>query len=163
MGELGFCHYSDIAAAVANQLGVDISVDTGWPFFLIRLLHNKAFDWTFFSLKCYFQYLDTEQIFSFLSPFLLPFIIYAFWPARHALPEATAPLQAGSQGNAGGPKLWRNRIICLILLMPIIFMLLLKSLNIGIKIYAFQGFWILLAIVGCVKMITKKLKVFKLS
>lgn len=132
MGELGFCHFGNIASQVANQLGVDISVDTGWPIFLIRLLHNKAVDWAFFSLKCYFQYLSTEQIFSIVSVILLPYIIYAF------------------SGDA-----WRKRLIFISLVMPIIFMFLLKSITIGIKVFAYQGFWIFLAVAGCVKMLKK--------
>jgi len=133
MGELGFCHYSDILTALTAQLSGDIAADSGWPLFLIRLLHNKLFSGVLLSLQCYFQYLDTAQVFFFVSPFLLPFLIYAFWG-----------------------KLWRKRIIFMTFLFPVVFIVFLRSLQIGTKIYVFQGFYILLAVIGWVKAIRIK-------
>ena len=132
MGELGFCHYSDIFAAIKLQLISDITTDGGWPFFLIRALHNKFISGIIFSLQCYLGYFDTQQVFAFISPFLLPFIVYALWG-----------------------KMWRKGIIILTLIFPVIFIFILKPLNLGIKIYIFQGFWILIAVLGWMKLITK--------
>ena len=132
MGELGFCHYNDVIAGVVNQLAADLAADSGIPLFLVRALHNKIIVGIIYSLRCYLGYLDTAQIFSFVSPFLLPFLIYAFSGLR-----------------------WRKRIVAAILLFPLIFIFLLKPLEIGTKIYIFRGFYILLAIIGCLKLILK--------
>lgn len=130
MGELGFCHLNDVFGAAATQLAGDIPADTGWPIILIRILHNKLIAGFILSLRCYFGYFDTQQVFGFISPFLLPFIVYSFWGV-----------------------LWRKRIIILTLIFPVVFIFLLKPLEIGTKIYVFQGFYIFIAILGFVKMV----------
>ncbi|OGG00045.1 hypothetical protein A3D78_06555 [Candidatus Gottesmanbacteria bacterium RIFCSPHIGHO2_02_FULL_39_14] len=130
MGELGFCHYSDVFQAVTGGLISDITADSGVPIFLVRSLHNKLLYMVIYSLKCYLIYFDFSQVLKFISPFLLPFIIYAL---------------LGEKG--------RKRVILLFLVFPIIFIFLLKNLQIGTKIYVFQGFYITIGIIGCLKIV----------
>ena|SRR3989338_10744101 len=138
MGELGFCHSGDVLAHIATAIASDIPADSGMPFVLIRTLHNKLYYGLFFSLKCYLRYFDAQQIFTFISPFLVPFIVFAYWA-----------------------KFWRKGILFITFLFPLIMIFPLKSLEIGTKIYIFQGFWIFLAITGLIKFV--KMRYFKAS
>lgn len=78
MGDLGFCTLTDIINVTHTNLLTDIPADFGMPFLLIRFLHNKPFIYTVTSLKCFFQYIDIEQITQFLPAFLLFYIGYFF-------------------------------------------------------------------------------------
>lgn len=132
MGELSFCNYSDIRPFVLAILETDISGDRGVPFLLIRMLHNKILYTVLFSIKCYLNYFDFAQILSFVSAFLVPFILFAIIERR-----------------------WRKQIIIFTLIIPVIFIFLFKNLEIGWKIYIFQEVYILLAFTGAIKVIKK--------
>lgn len=78
MGDLGFCTIFDIYKNTWDSLLTDIPADFGMPFLLIRFLHNKPFIYTVTALRCFFQYIDIEQITQFLPAFLLFYIGYFF-------------------------------------------------------------------------------------
>ena len=129
MGELGLCTIGDIAKTVATQLIVDITTDVNVPFWLIRLLHNKITYWEFFGSRCYLLYFDASQWAQFLSPFLLPFVFAAFLAKK------------------------RRIIMGICVLMPLFFIFNPLHLSLYQRILAYQVFYMLLAIVGCITII----------
>lgn len=129
MGELGFCHLSDLIKEINLRLLSDITTDGGVPIWLVRMLHNKIAVGAFLSSRCYLQYLDPAQIVTFVSPFLLPFIVYAFIA-----------------------KKGRKILLTFILIMPLIFIFTLKSLSLGTKIYLYKGIFLLMAFWGFMKL-----------
>lgn len=132
MGELGFCNYHDILKAISTQFLIDSTTDTGWPLFLVRMLHNKLYYGVFYSLRCYFLYIDTAQFSLFFPPVLYPFIVYAFFG-----------------------KKWRKRIWMSVLVMPILFIIFSSRIGLGEKILVFKIFYILIAIIGGIKIFVK--------
>lgn len=128
MGEIGFCTTGDILKEVATLIISDITTDVDIPFFLIRALHNKPLYFFLTSLRCYFQYLDTTQLAIFVSPFLYPFIVFALLN-----------------------KKWRRLILISFIFFPLIFIFNPFSWSLGTKIYIYQGYFMILAVVGFVK------------
>lgn len=130
MGELNFCHLKDILAVVHNQLISDITTDTGLPLILIRILHNKLVGGLLNSFRCYVLYLDLGQVTRFVSPFLLPFMVFALLGK------------------------WKRKLIwTIVLIYPLVFILRGNFLNLGDKIMAFKIFFMTLSLVGFVKMV----------
>lgn len=130
MGELGFCNLNDIFKAISTQLLIDTTTDGGWPLFLVRMLHNKLYYGVFYSLRCYFLYIDTAQFSLFISPVLYPFMVYALFG-----------------------KKWRKRIWMSVLLMPIFFIIFSSRIGLGEKILVFKLFYILISCLGIIKLV----------
>jgi hypothetical protein len=134
MGDLGFCHYSDIAGAVARQLLSDTTADGGIPLLLTRALHNKVITYFILSLRCYLGYFDTEMLFNFISPFLAPFLLTCVL-LHH----------------------YRKGLLVLLFVMPLFFIGNPLHLGLGSRISVYTWFFVLIAIVGCIKLIRRLL------
>lgn len=130
MGDLGFCQSGDIVTAVFRQLLADFSSDGGVPLFVVRALHNKIIAYFILTLRCYIGYFDTEMLFGFVSSFLLPFLFSA----------------------ALLPK-FRRVLLSLLLLIPLFFIFNPLRLDLGARISSYTWFFMLMAIIGCLKLI----------
>ena len=130
MGELNFCTLADILKTAGENLSSGISSDTGLPFILIRLLHNKlsAFGVTF--LRCYQLYFDIKQLTFHLPLIFLPLILFAFI----------------------GRKGWIS-LIAVQLAMPLMFIFNPLHLNLEQKIGLFRVYYGVLAVIGLAKLI----------
>jgi len=128
MGELGLCTLKDIFALSQTQLLGDITTDAHVPILLIRALHNKIFYQLFFSLRCYFLYLDVVQIDRFLPALLLPVIFYALWGKR-----------------------WRIKILITVVLFPLLMISNPLGFSLGQRISLFTVYYIGLSLIGTLK------------
>lgn len=128
MGELGLCTATDVFAAMMRQLASDIPADYGLPLLLIRLLHNKLFSFPFFFLRCYLLYFDALQVNRFLSPLLLPFIIYATVQRRG-----------------------RKFIVLSLILFPLFLIFNPLKFNLGTRYYIYVGYFASLSFFGWLK------------
>jgi hypothetical protein len=129
MGELGFCTIGDILKSISIALATDLTSDGGLLVFFSRILHNKLYYGVFYSLRCYFLYLDSFQLSLFVSPYLYPFILFALFG-----------------------KMWRKRVWGMTLLMPLFF-IFVPHMQLGEKIWWFKVFYVALAFVGGVKIL----------
>jgi hypothetical protein len=139
MGELNFCITRDILKAAYEQVTTDQALDIGTPRLLIRLLHNKIFGLMYAAFHCYLLYFDTLQLATFVSIFLIPFIVVAlFFPYKRKL-------------------IWAIQLV-----MPVFFIINPLKFSLSQRIHTFQGFYIFLGVVGVLKvvrmMFIKKLK-----
>lgn len=130
MGELNFCVLADITKAVYEQILNDLSTDTGVPYLVSRMLHNKLVQYPFQFGRCYLLYFDTKQLTVFTQIFLLPLVLYAFIE-----------------------KSGRKILIVIQLFMPLFFIFNLLDLNLGARIEAFRWYYIGLALIGGIKLI----------
>lgn len=133
MGELGFCTTNDIIQAVFRQLIADISADGNVPIMLVRLVHNKLFFSLFFSLRCYLFYFDASLFARYLSPILWPYIIYALVSKR-----------------------WRRLFLISLFIFPIFMMFNPFKFSLGTKYYVYLCYYMVLAILGGLKIILDK-------
>ena len=135
MGELGFCTIPDILKQIQTQFIIDITTDSNMPISFMRILHNKLFYGLFFTLRCYFGYLDPFQVLRFTSPIILALVIYAIIEKRY-----------------------RKIILITIFIMPVFFILNPLRINLEAKIMYYKYYFWIIAMIGLVKIIVRLFK-----